>query len=47
MTDKTEKFLAKLDLRKRKVVLGVLDKLRAGHEQGIDIKSLTGHKDIF
>jgi mRNA-degrading endonuclease RelE of RelBE toxin-antitoxin system len=45
--DRVEKALAKLTPKERRVIVGILRKLRDGETKGLDIKKLKGRDDIF
>lgn len=47
MVDHIDKALAKLSMKKRKVLQEVLLQLRQGDTQRLDIKKLKGRTDIY
>ncbi len=45
--DKIKKFLKKLSKKELQKVLKILDLIESGNTDRLDIKRLTGHKNIF
>jgi len=45
--DKAKKFLRKLSLAKQDQIVETVSKIVAGKTQGLDIKKLKGHKNLF
>lgn len=47
MVDRITKSLRKLSGKEEKAVVGLLQKIKAGHIEDLDIKKLKGHQDIY
>jgi len=45
--DKIKKFLKKLPEKQLRQILSVINKMEKGDFKGLDVKKLTGYKDIF
>lgn len=45
--DKDEKFVRKLPLKERKIILALVGRVILRKWSGLDIKRLSGHKDIY
>ena len=45
--DKIQKALKKLSEKERNLFKAILQRLQSGQTQGLDIKKLKGHTDIF
>ncbi|NDK07884.1 plasmid stabilization protein [Candidatus Gracilibacteria bacterium] len=45
--DKITKFLLKLSLKEKDIILLLIDKLLSGNFNGLDIKKLIGEENLF
>ena len=47
MSSDIEKFLAKINEKEKKVLIGVIEKILQRNTKGLDVKKLAGHDTIF